>query len=218
MPPLKREHLLDAGVPASALPDCEQIFPALQVVPMGWSWAMWLSQRIHQHQAMVASGLCMERILVDGKPCPDLTTGEPVIVPYADNLNVLGIDKQRVQHTKDVIVRHLQKLGFIIHEELDAISYATSLGFTIDGVSGIVRPTPAKAADVMQALRGLEARPRVSGKAVERIIGHCVHFLWYVESYYRYFALSMISNPQHTLLARGSGAAQRLRLVRRRPC
>ena len=104
-------------------------FPRLRAVPMGWSWAMWFSQRVHQKIALEASGLSMDRLLVEGRPCPDLSSGEPVLIVYADNLNVCGIDQQRVQTTKDVIVQRLRHLSFRVHEETDAVTSAQSLGF-----------------------------------------------------------------------------------------
>ena len=176
LPPLNTAELRAAGVPAECLPDSSNAYPTFIVVPMGWSWAMWLAQRTHQHQAAIACNLDISRVIVDGRPSPSLSDGEPAILPYADNLNVVGTDKSRVQKTKDIIVAHLRKLGFLVHEELDATDYAVSLGFLIDGKKGIVRPNPAKLGKVILCLEWLSSRPRVSGKIVERLIGHCVHF------------------------------------------
>ena len=52
------------------------VFPHLVAVPMGWNWAMWLSQRAHQQIALEASGLGVDRVLVEGKPCPELASRE----------------------------------------------------------------------------------------------------------------------------------------------
>ena len=90
---------------------------------------MWIAQRVHQYQATIASQLDESRILVDGKPAPELSSGEPALLPYADNSNVIGTDQQRVQDVKDRIVKHFRSLGFGVHEEVDACTYATSLGF-----------------------------------------------------------------------------------------
>ena len=29
------------------------LHPAMKVVPMGWNWAMFIAQRVHQHQSML---------------------------------------------------------------------------------------------------------------------------------------------------------------------
>ena len=47
----------------------------------------------------------------------------------------------------------------------------------IDGKRGIIQPNPNKIGKVIKALEWLAARPRVSGQVVEKIIGHCVHFM-----------------------------------------
>ena len=52
---------------------------------------MYVAHRAHQHQALIGSGLDVSRVLVDNQPAPDLSSGEPVLLPYADNLNVAGV-------------------------------------------------------------------------------------------------------------------------------
>jgi hypothetical protein len=72
------------------------IWPALRVFPMGWNWAFWFAQRVHQHIALEAPGLSSSRLIRDVHPAPSLDDGEPAILPYADNLNVAGTDPVRV--------------------------------------------------------------------------------------------------------------------------
>ena len=156
---------------------CEsnQVFPVLKVVPMGWSWAMWVAQRIHQHQAELALNTGPEQVLVDGRPPPSLQTGLPVLIPYADNMNICGINKQAVQDAKDRVVKQLRQVKFRVHEEQDATPVVQALGFEIDGLRGEVRPLPYKREKLRTTLLWLATRPRISGAAVERVIGHCVH-------------------------------------------
>lgn len=98
----------------------DMVYPQFGVVPMGWSWAMFFAQRVHQNQALISSGLGMSRILAEGLPAPSLDDGEPCILAYADNLNVIGTDKDRVQKVKDDITTHLEKIGLRVHEVMDA--------------------------------------------------------------------------------------------------
>ena len=79
---------------------------------------------------MNASGLGHDRVLVEGKPCPDLSDGSPIILPYADNLNVAGTSAEKVQEVKDKVVDRLRQLGFRVHEEIDAQHTCQSLGFS----------------------------------------------------------------------------------------
>ena len=137
------------------------VFPMVQVVPMGWSWAMWLAQRAHQNISLIASGLPVDHVVVEGRPVPDLTDGNPVIIPYADNLNVAGTNACKVQLVKDAVVEALRGYGFRVHEELDASSTAQSLGFLIDGKQGVLTPVPDKHCKVVQAFEWLSRRPKV---------------------------------------------------------
>ena len=107
MPAVPSHLLQECGLAASDVASLESggwSYPRLRAVPMGWNWAMWISQQAHQNIALQASGLDVNRLLVEGKCCPDLSTGEVILVPYADNLNVAGVNAERVQHVKDSIV------------------------------------------------------------------------------------------------------------------
>lgn len=142
---------------------------------MGWNWAMWLAQRAHQNVALEASKLDMARVMVEGKPCPDLSGGEVVIIPFADNLNVAGTNSQRVQQVKDAVVQRLREVGFSVHEETDACTLAQSLGFLIDGKQGVITPIPERLDRILAAFRWLAKRPEVDGRCIERLLGHAVH-------------------------------------------
>ena len=62
-------HALCAGSAENHL----WVHPILIVIPMGWSWAMFVAQRVHQHQSMLAAEVPMSRVLVDGRPAPPLS-------------------------------------------------------------------------------------------------------------------------------------------------
>ena len=44
-------------------------YPYFRVIPMGWSWAMWLAQRVHV-EAHVRAGLSPACIVIVGRPAP----------------------------------------------------------------------------------------------------------------------------------------------------
>ena len=100
------------------------------------------------------------------RPAPSLADGQPLIIAYADNLNIAGTCAEQVQST----VAHLRSLGFGVHEEMDACTSAASLGFFVDGVKGTVSPIPQKVGLVVAAFKWLSRRPRVSGKSVEKLL------------------------------------------------
>ncbi|CAK8996987.1 unnamed protein product, partial [Durusdinium trenchii] len=153
------------------------VFPRMKVVPMDWNWAMYIAQRAHQYQAMLAAQVGVERVVVDGRPVPRLDRSTPtLLVPYADNLNIVGICQKEVQQLKDKITEHLNSIGFITHEEQAAEPHAEALGFLLDGVGGRVLPRPIKRDKVRKVLLWLSSQPRVNGRMIEKVIGHCVHF------------------------------------------
>ena len=84
---------------------------------------MWISQRVHQFIALEATGLTVDYLLVEGKPRPNLESGRPAMIVYADNLNVLATNPSRVQATKKIVVEKLRALGF------EACTVAQSFGF-----------------------------------------------------------------------------------------
>ena len=51
--------------------------PYLKGLPMGFSWSMWLAQRLHVQVCFGAGGLDSSRVLCDGRPAPLSTTGLP---------------------------------------------------------------------------------------------------------------------------------------------
>lgn len=178
LPSLPRSKVAAWGVNSSDLPEASSsgwVWPRLRVVPMGWSWAMYFAQRAHQHLCLQATGLGMDRVLVEGRPAPDLSDSEVALIPYADNLNVTGICAQRVQEVKDLIVKKLRDTGFRVHEETEAQSTVQSLGFLVDGVTGTIQPVPERLDRVVRCFAWLGKAPRVSGRAIERLLGHAVH-------------------------------------------
>lgn len=146
--------------------DESSVFPQMKVIPMGWSWAMYFAQRIRQHQVMIGTGADLEQILADGRPAPSLSSGRPLLVLYADNLNVIGTDPVAVQQYKDAAVERLRQVGFRVHEEVDSTSKVRALGFIIDGDSLVVHPRPEKRDRVIKALQWLSTAPRVSGRSL----------------------------------------------------
>ena len=178
LPPLPRSEVMAWGVSSPDLPEALSsgwLWPRLRVVPMGWSWAMYFAQRAHQHLCLQATGLGVDRVLVEGRPSPDLSDSEVALIPYADNLNVTGISAQRVQEVKDLIVKKLRDIGFRVHEETEAQSTVQSLGFLVDGVTGTIQPVPERLDRVVRCFAWLGKAPRISGRAVERLLGHAVH-------------------------------------------
>ena len=85
---------------------------------------------------MQGAGLGKDRVIVDTLVTPELFSGTPALLPYIDNLNVVGTNKAKVQEAIDRATARLREVGFIVHEETSASPSVSSLGYVIDGKHG----------------------------------------------------------------------------------
>lgn len=145
-----------------------RVFPRLAVVPIGWSWALFLCQSIHETIASQA-GLSEEMRIRDKRSPPQ---SEVCHTEYVDNLIVMGTHDGKVKGAYDVAVKALKDAGLQVHEEEVNEQGAEILGWEL-GRTGHFRPTRKRAWKVRLAVRGLLDRGRSSSKQLEKIIGHC---------------------------------------------
>ena len=160
--------------PSTVQCSTQQVYPCMRVVPMGWSWATRVAQKNHQRQAWMASSIPPSQVLADGMPAPSFVYRRGSDHTYMQTTNVCGGNQQTVQDTKDKVIKQLRSVGFRVHDERNASPVAQALGFILDGEDGEVRPIALKRDKLRLVLLWLATRPKVSGKAVEGIVGHCV--------------------------------------------
>ncbi|CAK0903474.1 unnamed protein product, partial [Prorocentrum cordatum] len=111
-----------------------------------------LPPRANAHVCRSASGLGAPRALADRGPVPPLDGGAPCLLPYCDNISAIGTGPDRRNTTMHLICDARGKHGAEIHEVVEA-------------------------SDVPASMR-LEQRPRVTGREVERYVGHLIdHFM-----------------------------------------
>ena len=60
---IRPELLRDLVPDLQGVADSVITFPQMRVVPMGWNWAMYFAQRIHQHQVMFGGSFEASQIL-----------------------------------------------------------------------------------------------------------------------------------------------------------
>ena len=89
-------------LPDSAEPGL-RLFPALAVLPMGWTWSFWFVQRLHL-EMVKRSGFPMRQVAVGGWPLPDVEAA-PAEIAYCDNVTVVGCDRVAVEEQRDLILR-----------------------------------------------------------------------------------------------------------------
>ena len=98
----------------------EWLFPAFRVMPMGWSWSLWLCQNALV-DAMVASEVARTgqprpdveaRVLVDHRPAPLLAPGKPILAPYVDNGIIIAWSPDESRDANRHLASELSNRGF----------------------------------------------------------------------------------------------------------
>jgi hypothetical protein len=112
------------------------------------------------------------RFLADHHPPPDLSDPRPVVLVYADNGFHLGLDSSAVDLQRKKVEAYLNSLGIDTHEEGEAGTYVQALGVIIDGVKGVVQPTPERLTKVRNALVPLIRGRPTTGAELEHVLGH----------------------------------------------
>eukprot|EP00972_Heterocapsa_arctica_P075035 11073644-Heterocapsa_arctica.AAC.1 len=107
----------------------------MSVLPMGFSWAMYFSQKAHEAAIAEVPKILSSQFVSQGRPAPEAGPKiPPAVLAYADNDNFFGCDKDAVQVLKDQVVTLLRARSLPVREELDASSVAVVLGVKIDGM------------------------------------------------------------------------------------
>ena len=141
------QYLDDVGSPGG--PWC----PVLRVLPMGWSWSFYFAQVAHATEVERALAVPPEHILQARRPAPRLRGDVLLALPYCDNLTVAATCAKAANDGRERVAQHCRELGFVVHEETEADRWAQSLGFLLDGATGLSVPRRS----------GLGASPRPCG-------------------------------------------------------
>ena len=143
------------------------ISPRIAVLPMGWTWALYWCQKLHETIAE-RSGLSAEERLQDFSPPP---TNGSYHVQYVDNLHVFGVDREEVRNRFWAAVKELRAVGLTVHEEEDCLESTKVLGWEYES-KATFRPGRSRVWRVRKAIREILARGKATGQQLERVIGH----------------------------------------------
>ena len=158
------------------LSGCSEVFPCFRVLPMGFSWSFYLAQEAHR---FIASGaLTNTHFAQDCRPVPHLSQGSGgACVIYADNATHLGSDPDSVNNRHQAVTAALEAKGLSVHEENEAGLVREPLGVRLDGSAGKVMPTQQRLWRLTQALRACHSGRYMSGRDMERLVGHLTFVL-----------------------------------------
>ncbi|CAK0849368.1 unnamed protein product [Prorocentrum cordatum] len=155
-----------------SLPDVGEVFPCLLVLPMGWTWSFYIVQALHA-ELLREAGFSQDLIMSNAWPAPPLSD-DPVALPYCDNLTVFGMSRDRVDQRLRELIGVFEGKGFVLHEISWASTSSDILGTAFDGLRRTVRARPKRAWTLRGAHRHAALGGAISGKVLERLLGHYV--------------------------------------------
>eukprot|EP00959_Pyramimonas_sp_CCMP1952_P317186 6638679-Pyramimonas_sp.AAC.1 len=91
------------------------LYPLMNVVPMGWKWALYIVQRIHEHVLDGVPELGPRRRAIDFRP-PPLPEEGALHTVYVDNVLIEGHDRGEVTRLRRVAREALQAAGYATHD------------------------------------------------------------------------------------------------------
>ena len=164
---LRASELGIREVKGQSVQESEWIQPRLAVLPMGWSWALYWYQAIHERLAE-RSGLKEEERLKDFSPAPQ---GNFWHVQYVDNLHVFGTDRGEVVERFRRAVSVLKEAGLTVHEIEECENETKVLGWQYTH-GHLFRPSRERIWKIKLAVRQLLRKGSSSGHQLERLVGH----------------------------------------------
>ncbi|CAK0814522.1 unnamed protein product, partial [Prorocentrum cordatum] len=158
----------------------------MEVLCMGFSWALYSCQAIMEDTALAAAGprawppgrphLPLGGLLREGAPVPLVAPGRPVFSVYVDNGAVIGFDREGTERGLDLYLARLEEMGFIVHDIERAQTALAVVGLRFLGGSQLqLLPTEKYTWRLYLALGRLIEQGGCPGVALERVVGHIVH-------------------------------------------
>eukprot|EP00435_Cladocopium_sp_Y103_P009768 s2772_g2.t1 len=183
------DHALTAGeweafgVPASSCYDPlvgkevktlgqQKLYPCLQVIPMGWSWALWLANEavvnISKKHAPWVDGVLRER-----KPTPQLCDYRTVLGVYVDNITILGKSASDVDRRAECLQRSFDEVGVpIVWTQTRAATKLESVGLVLDFEKGVLSNKPQRLWRFYLSTLALLKRRKLKGEVMQIWSGH----------------------------------------------
>ena len=171
---------------------------------MGWGWALHFCHVAHRHLFEGDAGLQEVRQGEEGRPAPQLATGDVYGVVYVDDCGLGGTGLENLDRVDQQYVELLAQQGYILNEKKRVLpgelSYDVRLGGGSDGRELVVTPKPERAVRLVKALRRVRSRKFMTRLELQTRLGHCI-----CVALIRNCALSIFNRLFAALLAPGHG-------------
>ncbi|CAK0831182.1 unnamed protein product [Prorocentrum cordatum] len=176
LPPVKVGAFGVAEVEGAKVQTSTAIYPCWQVLPMGFSWSLYFAQRANEEVSRRSSALLWGPSLSDHGPplvfAPGRASQEVRHYVCVDNLGVFSLFSELVSGVMNQLTGEFTDLNLLLHKDELVPGKAVALDTEIDGGQLRTRVTSDRFWRCRQAVRGLLARRRVKGWAVEAVLGH----------------------------------------------
>lgn len=170
---ISAERVFDPRVGADIKTGPDHIlYPCFKVIPMGWSWALWLCNEavlsIARRGCPWVGGVLRER-----KPTPQLDEHKTILGVYVDNITVLGGDPQTVDERASMVQKAFDEAGVpITWTQQSAVDELESVGLLLKLRDGIVMNKPARVWKFYLASLALLRRKKLKGEVLQVWAGH----------------------------------------------
>lgn len=154
------------------------IYPMAGSFPMGFSWSLFVAQRVNELQIAKVPSLANSRLMSDrGEPvvfrdprsCEEMQVRHYV---YVDNLGVISPHEGIVRKTLSELPQAFDQEGLILHPGEIQHETVKALGCQLRGDILATRITPERFHKVRLSIEAVLRRKKVSGQVLEIVIGH----------------------------------------------
>ena len=152
--------------------DREVLYPCVEAVPMGWSWALFLCNeavlQICKSRSPWPDGVFRER-----KPAPQLYAWRTAIGVYVDNITILGKSQRDVAERADWVRTAFERAGIpLTWSQSEPVRSLESVGCVLDFERRELSNKPKRVWKFFLASIALLRRQKVKGKTLQVWAGH----------------------------------------------
>ena len=170
LPPVRAKfvcpHLCLDGV---EIPPDSFVTPQLRVLPMGWSWALWICQMVHEHIGRSVGQQDCDQVTDKAIPRP-LTHNDSRHGKYVDYFLSLSHDPAESARSASSLREGLEGIGLSCHEQEEASLHITFAGLDFDGTRNTVRVSRRRTWRLRLAIEFVLSQQQLSGAQLEALV------------------------------------------------
>ncbi|CAK0801273.1 unnamed protein product, partial [Prorocentrum cordatum] len=155
---------------APGLPAGIRISPRMEVLPMGFNWALFSCQEMVRNAAEDA-GFADGRMFLDSHSAPDITA-EPGAAVCVDGVAAVGADLEAVEAGGVAVAKQLEERGLQVKGVEGPSDSQTFAGMVFDRTSGRISLSRERIWRLRAALLFAADQRYLTGRQMRRLVGH----------------------------------------------